>query len=114
MAPPNSSSDQQAYIDALLDQQAYLPDDFRIWILEWPAKAAIACCWPGLPYKYWRGPELDDGAIQGCNFLGRIPPVLHTVPVQINRIGPTEDWVEVNAIEDAEEAEKKWVSFVED
>ncbi|KAJ7907182.1 hypothetical protein B0H13DRAFT_1879785 [Mycena leptocephala] len=32
--------------------------------------------------------------IQGFNFLGRIP--LHTVPVQINRIGPIEDWVEVD------------------
>ncbi|KAJ7075725.1 hypothetical protein B0H15DRAFT_649676 [Mycena belliarum] len=34
---------REAYIEALLAQHDYLPDDFRIWILEWPAKAVIAC-----------------------------------------------------------------------
>ncbi|KAJ6544371.1 hypothetical protein B0H19DRAFT_1238816 [Mycena capillaripes] len=87
--------DRQAYIDALLDQHDYLPDDFRVWILEWPSKAVIACCWPGLPYRYWGYNETDDiERIPGCNFLGRIPPVLHTV--QINRIGQMEAWVKVD------------------
>ncbi|KAJ7166089.1 hypothetical protein C8R46DRAFT_997180 [Mycena filopes] len=87
--------DRQAYIDALLDQHDYLPDDFRIWILEWPAKAVIACCWPGLPYKFWGRNETDDiEQIHGCNFLGRIPPIVHTV--KIRQIGRMEGPVEVD------------------
>ncbi|KAJ6506352.1 hypothetical protein C8R47DRAFT_967338, partial [Mycena vitilis] len=85
--------DRQAYIDALLDQHDYLPDDFRIWILEWPAKAVIAGCWPGLPDIYLSERESDDVArVHGCNWLGRVPPIVHTV--QINQIGPIEQWVE--------------------
>ncbi|KAJ7983189.1 hypothetical protein DFH06DRAFT_978220, partial [Mycena polygramma] len=72
--------DREACIHALLDQHDYLPEDFRIWILEWPAKAVIACCWPGLPEKYYGRAEADGvERIRGCNFLGRIPPVVHTV-----------------------------------
>ncbi|KAJ7249424.1 hypothetical protein C8J57DRAFT_961145, partial [Mycena rebaudengoi] len=41
--------DRQSYVDALLDQHNYLPDSFRLYILEWPARAAISCLWPGLP-----------------------------------------------------------------
>ncbi|KAJ8462793.1 hypothetical protein ONZ45_g17810 [Pleurotus djamor] len=44
-----SSFDREAYVDALLAQHNYLPVEFRIWILEWPAKAAFAGIWPGLP-----------------------------------------------------------------
>ncbi|KAJ7499938.1 hypothetical protein FB451DRAFT_1008621, partial [Mycena latifolia] len=72
--------DREAYIAVLLEQHNYLPDDFRIWILEWPAKAVIACCWPGLPAKYYGSLETDDvELIEGCTFLGRVPPVVHTV-----------------------------------
>ncbi len=42
--------DRQAYIDALLSQHPAIPEDFRIWILEWPARLAIGCMWPGLPF----------------------------------------------------------------
>ncbi|KAF4611671.1 hypothetical protein D9613_003681 [Agrocybe pediades] len=41
--------DRQAYIDGLLSQHPHIPEDFRIWILEWPARMAICCMWPGLP-----------------------------------------------------------------
>ncbi|KAJ7932780.1 hypothetical protein B0H13DRAFT_2307440 [Mycena leptocephala] len=44
--------DRQAYLDALLDQHDDLPEEFRLWILEWPARAAINCYWPGLPDTY--------------------------------------------------------------
>ncbi|KAJ7476832.1 hypothetical protein B0H11DRAFT_1675747, partial [Mycena galericulata] len=71
--------DREAYIDALLSQHDYLPEDFRIWILEWPAKAAIACCWPGLPATYYSLEADGIERIGGCNWLGRIPPVVHTV-----------------------------------
>ncbi|KAJ7154618.1 hypothetical protein C8R46DRAFT_440921 [Mycena filopes] len=80
--------DRQAYIDALLAQHNYIPDDFRFWILEWPARAAIACAWPGLPDVYV--PEGTDEVerISGCNFLGRIPPLVHRVTLDLMKIGP--------------------------
>ncbi|KAJ6465185.1 hypothetical protein C8R47DRAFT_938158, partial [Mycena vitilis] len=72
------SFDRQAYLDALLTQHHYLPEHFCLWILEWPAQAAIACMWLGLPPEYhYKG---DDFEIRrGYNFFGRIPPVVHTV-----------------------------------
>lgn len=42
--------DRQAYIDSLLCQYPAIPEDFRIWILEWPARLAIGSTWPGLPF----------------------------------------------------------------
>lgn len=41
--------DRQAFLDTLLEQYPYLPEEFTLWILEWPARAVIGCCWPGLP-----------------------------------------------------------------
>ncbi|KAJ8456781.1 hypothetical protein ONZ45_g18580 [Pleurotus djamor] len=41
--------ERRAYIDALLSQYPYLPESFQIFIMEWPAKAAIGGVWPGLP-----------------------------------------------------------------
>ncbi|KAJ7034520.1 hypothetical protein C8F04DRAFT_1183066 [Mycena alexandri] len=50
--------DRQAYINALLVQHDYIPEDFCLWILE----------------------------IAGCNFLGRIPPVLHKITLDLTEI----------------------------
>ncbi|KAJ7100022.1 hypothetical protein B0H15DRAFT_818401 [Mycena belliarum] len=86
--------DREAYIDALLAQHDYLPDDFRIWILEWPAKAVIGCHWPGLPAKYFSEfRSVGLGSFVGCNFLGCIPPVVHTIV--FTRIGRSEEEVEL-------------------
>ncbi|KAJ7154623.1 hypothetical protein C8R46DRAFT_1196924 [Mycena filopes] len=91
--------DRQAYIDALLAQHNYIPDDFRFWILEWPARAAIACAWPGLPDDYTidngRADDEDENEkvdhvarrIAGCNFLGRIPPLVHRITLDLSEIG---------------------------
>ncbi|KJA17325.1 hypothetical protein HYPSUDRAFT_46521 [Hypholoma sublateritium FD-334 SS-4] len=43
---------RQAYIDSLLSQYPAIPEDFRIWILEWPARLSIGCTWPGLPFVF--------------------------------------------------------------
>ncbi|KAJ7669398.1 hypothetical protein DFH06DRAFT_182904 [Mycena polygramma] len=83
------SFDRQAYIDALLAQHNYIPEGFRLWILEWPARAVIACAWPGLPETYCGGPpEGGDGIerIIGCNFLGRIPPLLHRLTLDLTEL----------------------------
>ncbi|KAJ7137638.1 hypothetical protein C8R46DRAFT_611477 [Mycena filopes] len=113
--------DREAYIDALLAQHNYIPDDFQFWILEWPARAAIACAWPGLPGEYVHhgtdgiegrdgiegtdGIEETDGIegtddikkkikgsdgierISGCNFLGRVPPLVHRITIDLREIG---------------------------
>ncbi|KAF7342054.1 hypothetical protein MVEN_01792700 [Mycena venus] len=75
--------DQQAYVNTLLEQHNYVPEDFRTWILEWPAKAVIANCWPGLPANYYAAEDYEqDGTrilFEGCNWLRRCPPVVHTV-----------------------------------
>ncbi|KAJ7154583.1 hypothetical protein C8R46DRAFT_1041611 [Mycena filopes] len=57
----------------------YVPHEFQLWILEWPAKAVIGCAWPGLPDAFC-GDEADHvERIWGINFLGRVPPVVQTV-----------------------------------
>jgi hypothetical protein len=40
-----------AFLNRLLDQHPYLPEEFRLWILEWPANFAFGGVWPGLPVK---------------------------------------------------------------
>ncbi|PPQ92217.1 hypothetical protein CVT25_008990 [Psilocybe cyanescens] len=40
--------DRQAYIDSLLSQYPAIPEEFRMWILEWPDRLVIACMWPGI------------------------------------------------------------------
>ncbi|KIJ41142.1 hypothetical protein M422DRAFT_81187, partial [Sphaerobolus stellatus SS14] len=70
--------DREAYVDALVQQGANLPEDFRLWILEWPAKAAIAGIWPGLPDD--AGEDWFKGRLIGRNVLGIIPPQLSSIP----------------------------------
>jgi len=41
--------DREAYVAALLAQHNYLPEAFRLWVLEWPARVVFGCVWPGLP-----------------------------------------------------------------
>ncbi|KAH9487450.1 hypothetical protein JR316_0001526 [Psilocybe cubensis] len=42
--------DRQAYINILLSQYPAVPEEFRIWLLEWPERATVNCIWPGLPF----------------------------------------------------------------
>ncbi|KAJ7249425.1 hypothetical protein C8J57DRAFT_689658 [Mycena rebaudengoi] len=67
--------DRQSYVDTLLDQHNYLPDDFRLYILEWPARATVNCLWPGLPQRFFELDEGADGIVlpEGCNFLSCVP-----------------------------------------
>ncbi|KIJ41144.1 hypothetical protein M422DRAFT_82979, partial [Sphaerobolus stellatus SS14] len=69
--------DREAYVDSLVQQGANLPEDFRLWILEWPAKAAIAGIWPGLPDDVVEGHF--NGRMAGRNVLGILPPQLSSI-----------------------------------
>ncbi|KAJ6600022.1 hypothetical protein DFH09DRAFT_1504513 [Mycena vulgaris] len=78
--------DRQAYVDALLDQHNYLPDHFRLWILEWPDWAIIGCVWPGLPPIKCNMDGLAVGNYgwvgSGCNTLGH-PPSVYTIEFEL-------------------------------
>jgi hypothetical protein len=60
LANLKASFDRQAFVDKLLRQYHFLPEDFRLWILEWPEKAVVGGSWPGLPRKRYQG-EYADG-----------------------------------------------------
>jgi hypothetical protein len=66
---------RQEYIDLLLKQHDYLPEAFRLWILEWPARAVFGCSWPGLPCEECYETEADGvDRLEGVNWLGHMPP----------------------------------------
>ncbi|KAF9560344.1 hypothetical protein CPC08DRAFT_762768 [Agrocybe pediades] len=44
--------DRKAYIDALLSQYPAVPEEFRIWIMEWPARMVPFGMWPGSPFAF--------------------------------------------------------------
>ncbi|KAL0954137.1 hypothetical protein HGRIS_005277 [Hohenbuehelia grisea] len=70
--------DRQAYLDTLLAQYNWLPEDFSMWILEWPARATFGWIWPGLPCDDFTG-ESTFHRLSGINTLGIIPPVVGQV-----------------------------------
>lgn len=57
------------------------PEAFRVWILEWPAKAVIGCNWPGLPNVH-AGRDIADNVhrIEGNNSLAPLPPTICALP----------------------------------
>ncbi|KAJ8482468.1 hypothetical protein ONZ45_g14943 [Pleurotus djamor] len=73
--------DRCAYVDALLTQHDYLPEEFKMWVLEWPSKAVFGGIWPGLP------PNIHDlvgsvgpaGRLDGWNLLDFSKPVVRVV-----------------------------------
>jgi hypothetical protein len=56
-----ASFDRQAFVDKLLRQYPFLPEEFRLWVLEWPEKAVVGGSWPGLPRKRYKGDVYADG-----------------------------------------------------
>lgn len=69
--------DRKGYLDTLLQEHQYLPEDFCLWVLEWPARAAIRRSWPGLPVCAPAGSMVNDlENISGYNWLGTLPPRL--------------------------------------
>ena len=75
--------DRQQYINDLLNQHPYVPKAFRMWILEWPAKAVIGCVWPGLPNAYCPSEAADHVHRQeGNNLLAPLPPTICAMPLR--------------------------------
>ncbi|CAA7257477.1 unnamed protein product [Cyclocybe aegerita] len=69
--------DREAYIAALDAQDPTLgvPADFRMFVLEWPACAAVQSLWPGLPLLECRKSNIERR--KSVNFIARIPPPGH-------------------------------------
>jgi hypothetical protein len=83
--------DRNEYLDALLKQHDYIPEAFRLWILEWPARAVIGNTWPGLPYNECT-PDMADSADrrEGVNRLGCTPPRVSIVDYENTDSGEDE------------------------
>ena len=58
---------RQAFINSL---PVSTPEDFKIWILEWPARAAIGWIWPGLRGRPSSEPPDIAMSTRGMNVLG--------------------------------------------
>ncbi|KAJ7619606.1 hypothetical protein FB45DRAFT_161714 [Roridomyces roridus] len=95
--------DRQAYLDHILAQHNYIPEDFRLWILEWPNKAVIACAWPGLPEVYCAEDADDVERVVGYNHLGCLAPQLYNLMIDLDAICPPEYYSDGEAISDDEE-----------
>lgn len=64
--------DRQAYVSALPEST---PEDLRMWLLEWPARAAIACLWPGLDAKFNMSEDIFASRRDARNCLAPKPEV---------------------------------------
>ena len=69
--------DRQAYVNSLLSQYPAIPDEFRMWILEWPGHMAISCMWPGLPMVQYLRPTLERGC--GVSWMAYGSPMLLSI-----------------------------------
>ncbi|KAF9539105.1 hypothetical protein CPC08DRAFT_598814, partial [Agrocybe pediades] len=63
--------DRKAYIDALLSQYPAVPEEFRLWIMEWPARMVPFGMWPGSPFTFHREMSLEEA--NGTNWLAYLP-----------------------------------------
>src|ERR1700733_14058533 len=59
--------DREAYVANIeaSGEMAVVPEEFRIWILEWPEKALFGWVWPELKYELMD----SDGGFVGYNIL---------------------------------------------
>jgi len=64
------SFDRKAFISRLESTFPYIPEDFKLWILEWPARAVVGPVWPGLPSRcrsdrMWRNTAINMLSVSG-------------------------------------------------
>lgn len=72
--------DRSSFIQMVRDNGIkVLPKEFRMWIEEWPAKAAIGWIWPGLDCTFYRGETSACRRHDFANTLGHNPPWIKTV-----------------------------------
>ncbi|KAF8905224.1 hypothetical protein CPB84DRAFT_1893792, partial [Gymnopilus junonius] len=93
----NHRFDREAYINCLLNQHPIILEEFRIWVLEWPARCVMR--WlelyvPGqIPPVQYRGFE-DDVTLWDCNIwmvFSKKSPLFGKVLEVRNGLFPTTD-----------------------
>ncbi|KAJ8453833.1 hypothetical protein ONZ45_g19548 [Pleurotus djamor] len=87
--------DRKAYVDSLLLQHNYLPDDYKMWVLEWPALATFGGFWPGLPSAEHAGARW--GVV---NLLDSSKPTVYTLSYIAPAAEASDLWEEGEEIED--------------
>ncbi|KAJ8456746.1 hypothetical protein ONZ45_g18592 [Pleurotus djamor] len=85
--------DRKSFVDALLAQHNYLPEEFRIWVLEWPAKAVFYGFWPGLPAfaNYLAGTGNSARWMGVWNLLDPSKPTIRTINAIRSDVDPNFD-----------------------
>jgi len=82
--------DRQAYVSRLECLFAYIPEQFRFWILEWPAMATIGFAWPVLPrvrrVQRYSGNEIYLNLLH----VDRAPSIFHA-QARLQSADPEED-----------------------
>ncbi|KAF9560343.1 hypothetical protein CPC08DRAFT_708151 [Agrocybe pediades] len=63
--------DRKAYINALLSQYPAVPEEFRLWIMEWPARMVPFGMWPGSPFTFHNAVTFEEA--DGTNWLAYLP-----------------------------------------
>ncbi|KAJ3483531.1 hypothetical protein NLI96_g6241 [Meripilus lineatus] len=83
-----------------------MPDDFKIWLLEWPAKAVVGWIWPGLRGR--PSSEPTDIAIdtRGMNVLG------YSAAPYLNKFTLFDPDVERDGLDSAMTHPRSWTSKI--
>ncbi|PPQ92216.1 hypothetical protein CVT25_008993 [Psilocybe cyanescens] len=98
--------DRQSYIDSLLSQYPAVPEEFRMWILEWPDRLVIACRWPGVRLAdcgttncqrrfgfNWLGYNSNSPQLFAVLYKNKTPLVKLIPALLIWRTSSTTDWL---------------------
>lgn len=67
------SFDREAYVAFFVDKGLSLPDEFLLWILEWPSKAVFGRSWPGLPPGTLNGLAADPQLFEKIQTIHGFP-----------------------------------------
>ncbi|CAL1715447.1 unnamed protein product [Somion occarium] len=70
--------DRKAYLGHI-SEAAQPPEEFEMWVNEWPARAAIGWVWPGLNCEVHEGETNAVKRHDFMNTLGHHPPYIKTV-----------------------------------
>lgn len=86
--PHLHSFNRDAFFD-FLPENTHVPNDFEMYVKEWPARAAIGFLWPGLEDSMYHGedtPVRDSGT---RNTLGHYPPYIKNITYHSRNITST-------------------------
>ncbi|KAF8886668.1 hypothetical protein CPB84DRAFT_1787314 [Gymnopilus junonius] len=89
----NHRFNRVAYMNRILRQYPLIPEEFGIWVLEWPARLVVNGIWPGLPFtRCYLDTTATGGSSRkyGFNFIARKSP--EVANVQLDPEHPPDNW----------------------